>query len=150
MKLEDEIKQEKFKNVYQKAVLNILFTASWINNLNISFLKPFRISPQQFNVLRILRGQFPKPATINLLQERMLDRTSNASRLVEKLRRKSLIRRSQSGKDRRQVDVLITSKGLNLLKKIDDKIGNIEIYFEKISPQEAESINIILDKMRGK
>ena len=117
MELEKEIKQEKFRSERHKAVLNIIFSASWLKVLNTRRLKEFDISPEQYNVLRILKGQHPQPATINLLKERMLDRTSNASRLVEKLRSKGLVERRQCPEDRRAVDVLINAKGLELLKK---------------------------------
>ena len=83
MKLEKEITQKKFDNEYHKAAVNILFTYSWLNLKNSKFFREFGISPQQFNILRILRGQYPGPATVNLLIERMLDKMSNASRLVD-------------------------------------------------------------------
>src|SRR5690606_17571768 len=116
MKLEDEIKQDKFHSQYHKLMINLLFTGNWVYYHNKKFLKRYGISPEQFNVLRILRGQYPKPSSINLLNERMLDRMSNVSRLVEKLRIKNLLKRSECPKDRRQVDILITEEGLALLK----------------------------------
>ena len=119
MKLEDEIKQSKFKSEQHKALLNVIYTASWINSIHVRILKKHSISPQQFNLLRILRGQHPKPATVNLLIDRMLDKMSNASRLVDKLVAKKFVERTQCENDRRAVDVLITKKGLSLLSALD-------------------------------
>ncbi len=117
MRIEDEIQQKKFKSEYQKAHINILFTAAWLNQQNQQILKPLGISSQQFNILRILRGMHPQPASIKLLTERMIDKMSNASRLVDKLLAKDLVQRNESGADRRRVDVVITNKGLQLLEK---------------------------------
>jgi DNA-binding MarR family transcriptional regulator len=149
LKLEEEIKQKKFANEYHKAVVNIIYTGNCINNIQLRFLKAFGISGQQFNILRILRGQHSKPVTINILMERMLDKMSNASRLVEKLRLKGLVERKISSGDRRAVDVVITPKGLDLLAELDKEphLG-LEMTFN-ISVTEAEQLNRILDKMRG-
>lgn len=148
MKIEDEIKQKKFSSDYQKAVVNILFTANWLYAQNAQVLKPFGISPEQYNVLRILRGQHPGPASINLIQDRMLDKMSNASRLVEKLRLKKLVERKECKKDRRQVDVVITEKGLEVLKDMDERIRDTEKRFQTLSKEEAITLNKLLDKLR--
>lgn len=147
MKLEEEIKQAKFKNEYHKLLVNIIFTGNWINIRSTKFLRKYKLTPQQFNLLRILRGQHPNAATVHLLQDRMLDRMSNASRLVEKLRIKGLVDRITNCEDRRRVDVTITDKGLNLLKEIDqtDFDGN----FPSISVEEALVLNNLLDKLRN-
>lgn len=149
MKLEDEIKQEKFFDQYQRLMINLLFTGNWAYYHNKKFLKRYDISPEQFNVLRILRGQFPKPSSINLLNERMLDRMSNVSRLVEKLRIKKLLKRNECPKDRRQVDILITEEGLALLKRLDKDIKQLEEKFKTIDEEEAAALNELLDKLRN-
>lgn len=149
MKIEDEIKQKKFNNETQKLIVNLLYTSSWLTNLNAQFLKPFGITPQQYNIMRILRGQHPNAATINLLQERMLDRMSNASRLVEKLRVKELVARCVSKDDRRAVDVMITEKGLNVLKEIDILFPEIESKLQNVDRDETKMLNDLLDKLRG-
>ena len=119
MEIEKEIRQQnKFTSEYEKMIVNILFTGSWLDTLNNSRLKPYGITTQQYNILRILRGQHPSPATINMLIERMLDKNSNASRLVEKLRMKGLVTRSTNPKDKRAVSVLITETGLRVLEEI--------------------------------
>ena len=118
MKIEEEIKQKKFKDVYHKAHINVLFTASWLSKHSTDLLKPYHISIQQFNILRILRGLYPEPATVKLLTERMIDKMSNASRLVEKLKQKGLVERRVCPSDRRRVDVRITEDGLQLLGEV--------------------------------
>lgn len=149
MKLEQEIHQYSFQSEYQKALLNILFTNSWLMATLIRRLKPYGISPQQFNILRILRGQHPQPARVNLLRERMLDRNSNASRLVEKLRTKGLVKRTTCEEDRRSVDVAITEAGLALLAKIDAEAATWMQPFRNLRPTEARELNRLLDKLRG-
>ena len=149
MEISKEIKQTKFKNEYQKMLINILFTSGWLSSKHTSNLKPYGISTQQFNILRILRGQHPKPATVNLLIDRMLDKNSNASRLVEKLRIKKLVERAVCPEDRRAVNVIITQKGLNLLEELDKKDGSIFKELKNVSEKEAATINALLDKLRG-
>lgn len=148
MKLEDEIKQKKFVNEQQKLALNIQFTSSWMYLKNVQALKPFDISPEQFNVLRILRGQFPNPSSIQLITERMLDKSSNASRIVEKLRTKELLERKECPSDRRLVDVVITEKGLELLKLLDIELSKWLSLLDEISDEEATIVNSILDRIR--
>jgi DNA-binding MarR family transcriptional regulator len=112
-------------------------------------LKPYGVTPQQFNILRILRGQHPKPAKVQLLQERMLDKMSNASRLVERLRNKGLVERKICKMDRRAVDVIITESGLNLLRKLDGTEQNWINMFQIIDSNEALRINNVLDLLRS-
>lgn len=149
MRLEDEIKQIKFASEYKKAMLNILFTASWVDVVSSKMLKSHGISLQQYNVLRILKGQHPNSISVNDIMSRMLDRMSNASRLVEKLRLKDLVERTICEKDRRQVDVKITDKGIKLLDELNSKMDNIGELESKITEEEAFLVNEILDKIRG-
>lgn len=149
MKLEDEIKQKKFSNEYEKIVVNVLFTGNWMNLVNAGNLKPYGLTLPQFNVLRILRGQYPKPATVNLLIDRMLDKSSNASRIVDRLLLKGLLTRKICKKDRRSVDVMITEKGLELLKKIDGYSTEWQKTFKTLNLEEAKNLNNLLDKLRG-
>ena len=148
MKIGFEIKQAKFKNEHQKMLVNILFTCGWLSSKYSGNLKPFGISTQQFNILRILRGQHPKPATVNLLIDRMLDKNSNASRLVEKLRIKKFVERAVCLDDRRAVNVAITKKGLDLLIELDKQEDKFIEELKKLSEYEAEHVNLLLDKLR--
>jgi DNA-binding MarR family transcriptional regulator len=149
MKLEEEIKQKKFRNEYHKLAVNILYTQGWLLNSQSSLLKKYGITSAQYNILRILRGQYPNPASINLLKERMLDKMSDASRLVERLKQKDLVERKICPEDRRRVEVVITEKGLNLLKDVDTHIDEEDQLFKRLKPDEAQLINNLLDKMRG-
>ena len=119
MKLEDEL-QMRFKTPHDRALLSIIFTGAWLTGRFNRFLKPFGLSEQQFNVLRILRGQKGKPANLFLVQERMVHRMSNATRLVEKLRQKGLVERVVCEENRRKVEITITNKGRKLLSRIDE------------------------------
>lgn len=149
MKLEEEIKQAKFKSIYAKLAINISYTHFWAQDQMRQQLKVHQISLQQFNILRILRGQHPKPATINLLKERMLDKSSDASRLVERLRKKGLIDRLVCEEDRRSVNIVITEKGLQLLTKLESLDEMHSKIFAALSEEEAETLSDLLDKIRS-
>ncbi len=150
MELEKEIMVKNFRNEYHKAVVNLKYTGNWISMKTNSILKPYGISNQQYNVLRILRGQNPKPATVNLLIERMLDKSSNASRIVDKLESKGLANRVTCANDRRAVDVFITKKGLEILDSLDSDIINVEEGISKnLNKKETDELNRLLDKLRG-
>jgi len=149
MKIEEAIQQVKsFNNEHHKLLVNLQYSNSWLQEKLNRWLKPQGLTLQQFNVLRILRGQHPKPATVNLIIERMVDKSSNASRLVEKLRVKELVERHINQLDRRQADVLITKKGLATLSNLDKTFISIENQFKHLSKNEAETLNNLLDKFR--
>ena len=149
MKLEEEISQKSFKTEFHKATVNLIYTYNWLVNYQIDLLKPYEITLQQFNILRILRGQYPNPTTIKLLKERMLDKMSDASRIVEKLRIKNLIDRKVCPHERRKVDVIITQKGLELLKEIDNHDDEVISKISSLNEHEVKRLNELLDKMRG-
>lgn len=147
--IEDAIKQRKFSNEYEKAVVNILFTASWLDGLNIQQLKPFGISPQQYNVLRILRGASPGALRLSDITERMIDKNSNATRLVEKLRQKNFLKREICRHNRRQVDIWITPKGIELLAELDELRKNFVDQLQGVNAEEIVQLNQLLNKLRG-
>ena len=149
MSLEEDIKQsKKFASEYEKATVNILYTSGWLYNINAGRLKKHDITPEQFNVLRILRGSYPKPMMLNDVTCRMLDKSSNATRLVEKLRQKELVKREVCEKSRRQVDISITAKGLAVLTKIDNEADEWNDTMKNLSKTEALELNRLLDKLR--
>ncbi|AMS26571.1 hypothetical protein AEM51_05570 [Bacteroidetes bacterium UKL13-3] len=149
MRLEEEIKQnKKFSNEFEKLAVNILYTSSWLEAQNIQRFKPYGISPQQYNVLRILRGSSPKPLMLSDISSRMIDKNSNATRLVEKLRLKGFVKREVCENNRRQVDIVITSKGLDLLTEIDNATDTWGESFKSITKSEAEALNNVLDRLR--
>jgi DNA-binding MarR family transcriptional regulator len=149
MSLEQDIQQEKFLSEHEKAAVNILFTSGWLYNINAARLKKYEITPEQFNVLRILRGSHPKKMMLADITCRMLDKNSNATRLVEKLRQKGLVNREICENNRRQVDISITEKGLTVLKQLDVDQSEWLATLKNISSDEAQELNRILDKLRA-
>ena len=148
MKIEDEIKQPIFKDTYQKMAINLLYTTGWLQQRQAGAFREFGVTLPQFNILRILRGQHPKPATVNLLIERMLDKTSNASRIVDKLEAKQLVTRRVCPSNRRAVDIRITDAGLELLSRLDVVLQQQNEQLHKLTPEEAAQLSDLLDKLR--
>lgn len=149
MEIGAEINQKKFRNDEHKLAVNIIYTFNWLDGLQSSFLKPFGISAQQFNVLRILRGAHPAPVSVKIIRERMLDKMSDASRIVEKLRVKQYCERKICDNDRRSCEVTISQKGLHLLQSIDEKMKSFDKNFSTLSESEIKHLNTLLDKLRG-
>lgn len=148
MKLEDEIQQKKFRSETQKLAINLTYTHNWLNAHYSAMFRTSDITMQQFNVLRILRGQYPNPCSVKLIKERMLDRMSDASRIVDKLKAKELVDRRECPVDRRSVDILITDKGLELLKSMDSIDENFKDVFKTLTDEEMKTLNHLLDKLR--
>ncbi len=149
MRIEDEIKTNKFEDNYHRVVVNLTYTYGWLNNVLRVELEKHNLTHQQFNVLRILRGQHPKPATINLIKDRMLDKMSDASRIVDRLVQKKLVSRCTNEKDRRAVDIHINKAGLAILAKLDIDFKTKEILKNNISDEETVQLSLLLDKLRG-
>jgi DNA-binding MarR family transcriptional regulator len=148
MKIEDEIIQPKFRNPHQKAIINLIFTANWLTSKQQDFLKPFGITGQQFNILRILRGQQSKSISATAIKARMLDKNSDVSRLLDRLGAKGLIEKKTSPSDRRATDVLISQKGLDILDAIDKKQLEADAILS-LTDEEATQLSNLLDKSRG-
>lgn len=134
-----------FPNNKVKALLNVIYTANWINNKQNAYFRPFGISPQQFNILRILKGA-KKTIKVQTIKERMLERSPNATRLMDKLCDKQLIERLPCAEDRRVVYISITDKGLMLLDDISKDYK--KDLLENLSEEEAQQLSNLLDKMR--
>ncbi len=148
MKIEDQLKTNNLPPA-RKLSLSILVTANLIDEQVATALKPFDISIQQFNVLRILRGQKGKPANLSTIQERMVSKMSNTTRLVDKLITKGLTERVICEANRRKVEISITEKGLELLKEIDPKVDAVEKeLIQDISEEEIEIVTDCLNKIR--
>jgi DNA-binding MarR family transcriptional regulator len=148
MSIERDIRQEKFANEHHKMAVNVMFTSAWLYHGHASRLKKFSVTPEQFNVLRILRGSHPRNLMLADIACRMIDRSSNATRLVEKLRLKGYVQRTQCPTNRRQVDISITTRGLALLKKLDGEVDAWLESLQALSPAEAREVNRLLDKLR--
>ena len=134
-----------FPNSRVKALLNIVYTANWITSYQNEYFKKYGISPQQYNILRILRGA-ETPLKVQTIKDRMLERSPNATRLMDKLCAKQLIERLPSEHDRRVVKIAITEDGLNLLKAIPNDLNRDLL--KNLSEEEAEQLSHLLDKMR--
>jgi len=148
MSLEEAIKQKSFKNEYQKLAVNIAFTHFWISDKLRELLKSSEISIQQYNILRILRGQHPKVVNLNFLSERMLDKSSDASRLITRLCEKNLVSRVRCTEDRRLVRISITEGGLDLLGKLEYIDDYLTKLMQDIPLENIVETNNILDLIR--
>ncbi|MFT6997640.1 MAG: DNA-binding MarR family transcriptional regulator [Cryomorphaceae bacterium] len=150
MKIEKAIQQKKFKSEFEKLVVNIIYTSRWLEYEEGKLFRKYYVTLPQYNLLRILRGQYPEAASVNLLIERMLDKSSNASRIVETLRKKGLVDRKECKADRRKVDVIINEKGLEVLEAASNEMNILHKDHKKaLSTKEAEQLNNLLDKLRS-
>src|SRR5688572_14357989 len=146
-RIEDEIRQEKFTSPHQKAVINLIYTSNWLQNKQQEFFKSFGNTGQQFNILRILKGQFPKSISGTEIKSRMLDRNSDVSRLLDRLASKKLISRNTCPNDKRASDVLITGEGLALLDEVNKTQQQDHVL--ALSDDEAGLLSQLLDKARS-
>jgi DNA-binding MarR family transcriptional regulator len=150
MKIEDEIKSTIPLDISKKIILNILYTQNITNEKFNEVMKPYDISGEQYNVLRILRGQKGNPANMCVIQERMIAKTSNTTRLVDKLLLKNLVTRNVCPENRRKIEVMITQKGLDVLTELDPKVIEHEKHFSKnLNTEELELLNELLEKYRN-
>lgn len=147
MGIEKDIQQQVFRNEHQKATVNIIFSANWLSEKIKNFLDTEDITPQQYNILRILRGSKEPMSTLQI-RERMLDKMSDTSRIVERLQKKGLVEKKTCPADKRLVDVVISKKGLALLEKLDRKNTELDSIVNALSAEEANTLNGLLDKMR--
>jgi DNA-binding MarR family transcriptional regulator len=148
--IEEAIQQSHgFRNPYHKATVNLIYSGKWIINMHNELFNQFKLTIQQYNVLRILKGQYPHALTVKLVQIRMLDKASDASRVVEGLRKKGLVQRALNAKDRRRVDVIITQKGIHLLNSIEERSAEMDSFLSSLDKEEIQTLNTLLDKIRS-
>ena len=147
--IEEEIQQKKFRNEYHKVQLNLLFTSSWLNIHQSRVFKKFDMSMQQYNILRILKGSLPTPSSLNTIKSKMLDRMSDTSRIIDRLHKNGFIERVVNDKDRRSVNITISEKGLQLIESMDPQIQEMDNFCSALSLEEANHLNILLDKLRS-
>ena len=149
MTLEDAIQQKRpFRNQHHKVMVNLLYTNNWLEEKSRDFLKQQNVSLQQYNILRILKGSV-KPLSTMQIRERMLDRMSDTSRIVERMVSKGLVQKAISEKDKRMVDVIITPQGAELLENLDRRNEELDAVVNHLSDQELETLNNLLDKLRN-
>ena len=147
MSLEKDINQRSFRNEYQKGIINLIYTYNWMNEKMKKVFDNEDVTAQQYNILRILRGAHAPISTLQI-RERMLDKMSDTSRIVERLLKKGLVEKWVCPTDKRLVDVVISQKGLVLLEKLDNKNAELDGMLKALSPAEAKTLNSLLDKMR--
>ena len=146
--IEEEIRQKSpFRNSYHRSIVNLMYMSSWITTSIREFLKPYNLTPQQYNVLRILRGA-QKPISTLEIKDRLLDRNSDASRLIDRMTKRGLTEKCTSESDRRRLDVTITKKGLVTLDHIEDNVDKMDRIMHALTDEEAEQLSNLLDKAR--
>ncbi len=148
MKIEEEIKQEKFSSQHQKALINLIYTSNWLASRHQNLFKPHNLTLQQYNILRILKGQHPKSISATEIKIRMLDKNSDVSRLLDRLVAKKLIIKKVCPNDKRAADVNITDDGIVVLKLIEKQHSDKD-QFLSLSESEAKQLSDLLDKSRG-
>ncbi len=148
MGIDKDIQQAKFRNAHQKAAINLIYTLGWIRDRTKSVFDAEDITPQQFNILRILRGSFPNPLSTLQIRERMLEKMSDTSRIVDRLIAKGLVKKITCKKDRRLVDVIITDKGKKMLERLDARQDEIDGVMGNLSENDANILSNLLDKIR--
>ena len=148
MGIDKDIQQTKFRNAHQKAGINLIYTLGWIRERTKSIFDAEDITPQQFNILRILRGSFPNPLSTLQIRERMLEKMSDTSRIVDRLIAKGLVKKSTCKKARRLVDVIITDKGKKMLERLDARQDEIDGVMGNLSENNANILSNLLDKIR--
>lgn len=148
MGIENDIQQTRFRNAYQKASINLIYTLGWIRDRMKGILEAEDITSQQFNILRILRGSYPQPLSTLQIRERMLEKMSDTSRIVDRLIAKGLVKKVICKSDRRLVDVVITDKGRKLLERLDARQDEIDSILGNLSEKDANILSELLDKIR--
>lgn len=148
MGIDKDIQQTKFRNVHQKAAINLIYTVGWMRDKTRHFFESEEITPQQFNILRILRGSFPQPLSTLQIRERMLEKMSDTSRIVDRLIAKGFVKKVTCKKDRRLVDVVITDNGKKLLERLDKQQDEIDAVLGNLSEKDANILSDLLDKIR--
>ncbi|WP_300602000.1 MarR family transcriptional regulator [Niabella sp.] len=147
MSIEEKINQRQFKSSYHKLALNLIYTSSSLQSFLKAGFKKEDLTVQQYNILRILRGSFPQPLSTLQIRERMIDRMSDTSRIVDRLVLKQLVTKCTNNVDNRLVDVVITRNGLDKLALLDETEDRIATFFNNVSKEEAELISSMLDKL---
>ncbi len=148
MGIDHDIQQTKFRNPQQKAAINLIYTLSWMREKTKCIFEAEDITSQQFNILRILRGSFPQPLSTLQIRERMLEKMSDTSRIVDRLITKGYVKKLTCKNDRRLVDVIISDKGKKLLERLDTRQDEIDGVLGNLSEKDANILSDLLDKIR--
>ena len=150
MSIEGDIKSTVKLQEKEKTVINLLYTYNWLKERSITFYKQHDLSSEQYNVLRILRGQHPNPSSISNIRSRMVEKMADVSRMIERMKTKELIKKDKMDGDKRNASISITSKGLDLLKNLDPIFSTMIAELNDLTNEESEQLNLLLDKFRTK
>ena len=148
MGIDKDIQQLTFRNPHQKAAINLIYTLGWMREKTNLIFEAEDITPQQFNILRILRGSYPQPLSTLQIRERMLEKMSDTSRIVDRLITKGLVKKLTCKNDRRLVDIIISDKGKKLLERLDERQDEIDGVLRNLSEKDANILSELLDKIR--
>ncbi len=148
MQVTKESKIANFENEFHKTLVNIVFTYHWSNQKLKDVLTPYEVTQQQYNVLKILRSLYPSPSTMNVVASRILDKVTDTSRIIDRLVYKELAEKTVNAHDKRAVDIIISNKGLALLRRMDKEIDMSAFIAANLTIEEAEQLNFLLDKMK--
>ena len=148
MGIDKDIQQLTFRNPLQKAAINLIYTLGWMREKTNLIFEAEDITPQQFNILRILRGSYPQPLSTLQIRERMLEKMSDTSRIVDRLLTKGLVKKLTCKNDRRLVDIIISDKGKKLLERLDERQDEIDGVLSNLSKEDANILSDLLDKIR--
>ncbi|HEX8462185.1 MAG TPA: MarR family transcriptional regulator [Segetibacter sp.] len=149
MQIEKEVPKNYFRNQGHKAMVNILFTSNWMIERVKNFLEDEDITPQQYNILRILQNS-EKPLSTLKIREQMLDKMSDTSRIVERLLKKDLVNKQLCSTDKRLVDVTISKKGVQVLQRLDERADQLDSVVSNLNVEDLDNLNLLLDKIRAK
>lgn len=148
MKIKEEIKAKKFNSSHEEVFVNLIYTTAQLEIKLMHLLKPYGINPAQYNALRILRGEHPNAILSGLLQERMLHKNSNSTRLITRLIEKNYVKREKDKTDKRKIYVTITEEGLAFLEKLDVIVTEFESQSINLSSRKLKQLNLLLDELR--
>lgn len=146
--IEEEIHQRKFNNEYHKMKINVIYTGSWVESELNKVFKKYGLSLPQYNILRILKGSSPNPLCLHEIKERMLDRMSDTSRIVERLAKAGYLERSANEADRRSINIQITKKGIDLINSMSNEVDALDDAISVLTEEEAVQLNNLLNKVR--
>jgi DNA-binding MarR family transcriptional regulator len=146
LKLEEAIQSSGFKNEKQKAVVNIMYTAYRVKTSISQALKDYGLTPEQYNVLRILKGKYPDQMCVKDIAQRLIERSSNVPRIIDRLEVKKLVKRSQSGADKRETVIILAQAGINMLEAVNPALEKLNAGISDMSEEEVKQLNNLLDR----
>jgi DNA-binding MarR family transcriptional regulator len=149
MNIQEVIKQSKFESPYLKAFVNLLYTHNYMAHIHIQLFAPYDLLPQHYNVLKIIKGKHPEPVTPKQVLEVALDKGRDLTRLVDKLEEQGLVKRRNSERNKRSIEIMLTDYGLEFTLELEKKVSNWMVDVCNLTDEESETLSALLDKMRN-